>query len=313
MRTRTSKSILFAIAGAGAICGLASAGTPSTFLAVTDSGNDRVAIFDPFDGSLINSSYIDLVPFDSGTPKGIIQVGNEIWVSDQIRDKIERFTLFGAHVGTIGGSVPGGGLDNIKGMAVVGNEVFVTNAGTNNGAPGDALVKIDIATASVSGSAATAGTLFDIINYNGQLLGSNIDTEDLEVYDLAGNFVSIFHDSDGTTGIDFAQQLFARANGNVYASGFSPPSGVYEYDAAGNDLGIVAGADAGARGVWELGNGNIMWTNGDGVWVTDPNSGIASLVYDGGSSQYIGLVVIPSPGAAGVLALAGVCAVRRRR
>lgn len=304
---------IIALLAAAGLSAAATAGVPDTFLVVNDSSNDRVVSFNPFDGSLINSSFIDLTPFDSGTPKGIIQVGNEIWVSDQIRDKIERFTLFGGHVGTIGGQFPGGGLDNIKGMAVVGNEVFVTNAGTNNDAPGDSLVKIDIASATISGSVATPETLFDVINYNGQLLGSNIDTENLEIYDLDGNFVSTFHESDGVTGIDFPQQLFARDNGNVYAGGFSSPSGVYEFDTNGIDLGIVAGEDSGIRGVWELGNGNIMWTNGAGVWVTDINTGLETLVYDGGSSQYIGLVIIPGPGGVAVLALAGLAATRRRR
>ena len=290
------------IAGAAST---AVAGPPSEFLVVPDSSNDILVTFSPFDGSLINSNFATI---GGGTPKHALQVGNEIWVSNQLTDQVDRFTLTGAFVSSIVG-----GLDNIKGMEVVGNEVWVTNAGSNNGAPGNSIVKIDIGSATVSGSSPTSGSLFDVINYQGQVLGTNITSEDLEFYDAGGNFASVFHASDGVSGIDFPQQAFARDNGGLLVAGFSPTSGVYAYDAAGNDLGIIAGLDSGARGVYELGNGNIMWTNGAGVWVTDPNTGQVTQVYDGGSSQYIDLVVIPAPGAAGLLALAGFASTRRRR
>ncbi|XHC24909.1 MAG: hypothetical protein ACFHWZ_08265 [Phycisphaerales bacterium] len=299
------KLTALAIAVIAGAASTAVAGPPSEFLVVPDSSNDILVTFSPFDGSLINSNFATI---GGGTPKHALQVGNEIWVSNQLTDQVDRFTLNGAFVSSIVG-----GLDNIKGMEVVGNEVWVTNAGSNNGAPGNSIVKIDIGSATISGSSPTSGSLFDVINYQGQVLGTNITSEDLEFYDAGGNFASVFHASDGVSGIDFPQQAFARDNGGLLVAGFSPTSGVYAYDAAGNDLGIIAGLDSGARGVYELGNGNIMWTNGAGVWVTDPNTGQVTQVYDGGSSQYIDLVVIPAPGAAGLLALAGFASTRRRR
>ncbi|MFB3431461.1 MAG: hypothetical protein ABL309_11120 [Phycisphaerales bacterium] len=299
------KLTALAIAVIAGAASTAVAGPPSEFLVVPDSSNDILVTFSPFDGSLINSNFATI---GGGTPKHALQVGNEIWVTNQLTDQVDRFTLNGAFVSSIVG-----GLDNIKGMEVVGNEVWVTNAGSNNGAPGNSIVKIDIGSATISGSSPTSGSLFDVINYQGQVLGTNITSEDLEFYDAGGNFASVFHASDGVSGIDFPQQAFARENGGLLVAGFSPTSGVYAYDAAGNDLGIIAGLDSGARGVYELGNGNIMWTNGAGVWVTDPNTGQVTQVYDGGSSQYIDLVVIPAPGAAGLLALAGFASTRRRR
>lgn len=299
------KLTALAIAMVAGAASTAAAGTPLEFLVVPDSSNDILVTFDPFDGSLINSSFATI---GSGTPKHALQVGNEIWVSNQLTDQIDRFDFNGSLISSISG-----GLDNIKGMEVVGNEAWVTNAGSNNDAPGDAIVKIDIASASLTGFTPTDGTLFDVVNYQGQVLGTNIDSEDLEFFDAAGNFASVFHASDGVSGIDFPQQAFARADGGLLVAGFSSPSGVYAYDAAGNDLGIIAGLDSGARGVYELGNGNIMWTNGGGVWVTNPDTGQTLNVYDGGSSQYIDLVVIPAPGAAGLLALAGFASTRRRR
>lgn len=286
--------------------GTASAfGGPGEFLVVPDSSNDILVTFNPFDGSLINSNFATIA---GGTPKHALQVGNEIWVSNQLNDNIDRFSLGGSFISSIGGA-----LDNIKGMAVVGNEVWVTNAGSNNGANGNSIVRVDINTATVSGFSPTNGSLFDLVNYQDRLLGSNIGEEDLEFYDNAGALSGVFHASDGVSGIDFPQQLFVRENGGILAAGFSPTSGVYAYDSDGNDLGIVAGLDGGARGVYELGNGNIMWTNGGGVWVTDPNSGQTFNVYDGGSAQYIDFVAIPAPGTLGLFALAGFASRRRRR
>jgi hypothetical protein len=267
-----------------------------------DSTNDGVSLFDAQTGALVQQNFIDLVAVGAGTPKHALQVGNQIWVSDQIRDTIYQFDLTGSFVGQIGTA----GLDNIKGMEVVGNQVWVTNAGTNNGAPGDSIVFIDIASQTIAGSVGTNGSLFDLIHYQGQLLGSNITREALEFYDLNGNYVSDFVTSDGVTGIDFPQQLFARSNGNVLAGGFSPPAGVYEYDQFGNSLGIVAGVDQGIRGVIELGNGEIMWSNGAGIWAG------TELVL-AGSGQYFSFVTIPAPGALALLGLGGLMGARRRR
>jgi hypothetical protein len=244
---------------------VASAATVSSaslnhFVMGVTSTNDGVHLFDAFTGALVQSNFIDLAAVGASTPQHALQVGNQIWVSDQIQDKIFRFDLNGSYMGEISG-----GLDNIKGMEVVGNSVWVTNAGTNNGAPGDSIVFIDAASYSITGSVATNGSLFDLIQYNGQVLGSNI------------------------------------------TAGFSSPSGVYEYDQFGNDLGIVAGLDAGARGVIELGNGSIMWTNGAGFWVGD------DLVFDGGSGRYLSLLTIPTPSGLAVLGVVGLVGVRRRR
>jgi hypothetical protein len=281
-----------------------SAASAQQYVIGVDSTANAAHLFNPFDGSIVQDNFLQWGDLGTGgsTAKEALQVGDQIWVSDQLRDVIYRFGLDGAHLGTIGNS----GLDNIRGMEVVGDQVWVTNAGSNQGAPGNSLVFIDIATTSIVGSAAANGSTWDIINYNGQLLVSDSTSENLEIYDLSGNFVSVFHDSDGLSGIDFPQQMFAKANGNVLAAGFSLPSGVYEYDSMGNSLGIVAGDGFGPRGVLQLGNGEIMWTNGAGFWVSGGN------VF-GGSGQYLNFVTIPTPAGLALLAMGGAVATRRRR
>ena len=266
----------------------ASAGmAQDAMLLVADSSNDTIAAFDPTDGSLIDPVFIDLVPLDAGTPKGIAQVGDEIWVSDQIRDRIDRFTIDGDYIDTIGGQVPGGGLDNVRGVMVVGDEVWVANAGTNNDAPGNAFVRIDPTTASIIGNIPVDTGPWFALPYNGENLLSFSGDSHIDRVDDAGAFLGVFLPS-GT--LSFLQQMSETSAGTVLVGAFSSPSGVWELDTDGTVIGVVPGtADSGARAGRELGNGNILWTNGDGVNISDPTSGATTNVLDG-NGQYIALL-----------------------
>ncbi len=265
-----------------------------------DSTNRAAHLFDPTTGALVQQNFLSWAGVTSGfssTAKHAMQVGDQLWVSDQIFDSIFRYDLTGNYLGLIGNA----GLDNIKGMEVVGNQVWVTNAGTNNGASGDSIVFIDIASTSITGSIATNGSLFDLVNYQGQVLASNIGNDSLEWYDLNGNLTGTFHVSNGVNSIDFPQQLFASNNGNLLAAGFSAPSGIYQFDSLGNSLGIVAAQDLGPRGVLELGNGQIIWTNGSGFFVGSTNVFATS----GQFLAFVDLTAIPEPQLAGIAILLG--------
>ena len=237
-------------------------------LMVVDSTADAVLLVSGFDGSLINPSFIDLTVAGSSTPKEALVVGNEIWVSDQLQDKLMRFSLDGT---TYLGDVTGP-LDNIRGFEVVGSQVYVSNAGTGNGAPGDAVVVFD-----------TAGNLitswpcddpFDVLDYNGQLMIADIAGEDLDLHAYDGTFITTFHDSDGVTGLDFPEQIHHAPGGHVLVAGFSSPSGVYEYDSTGAQVAyhdtVALGGDDGLRAAYPLGNGHILYTTGSGLYRLDP-------------------------------------------
>lgn len=297
---------LFAAVGLAASAATAQI-DPVGMLVVPESSNERLMLFNAFDGSLVTDNFIDMVPQGASTPLNAKRVGDEIWVSDQVADSVFRYSLDGtSHLGTISG-----GMDNIRGFEVVGDTVYVSNAGTNNGAPGLAVVTIDVPTASVSGSFATNGSPFDVLHYRGQLLINDISNENIDWYDLSGNFISNFHDSDGVNGIDFPEQMNINSAGNVLVGGFSSPAGIYEYDPNGNQLNYWDVGTA-VRGVYELGNGNIMFTDGGGVHILDPNTGAISTAFGGVSARFIELVV-PAPSGLGLLAVAGLAAVRRRR
>lgn len=272
------------------------------FLMMPDSTNGVMVLFDPMDGSVVNPSYF---PLAGGTTVHAMQVGNEIWVSEQIGDRVSRWDLSGNSLGAVTG-----GMDNIRGMGLIGNTVYVTNAGTANGAPGPAVVMFDTAGNSL-GSFSTSGLApspFGILDYDGgMLVSSSSANDDIHEFALDGTSLGTFHNS---ASISFVEQLNYAANGNVLAAGFSTPAGVYELDAV---TGAVVGSftASGPRGVYQLGNGDILWSNGSGAHVYDPGTGISTQVYAGGG-RYFDFLVIPEPGSLLLLSVTAVFVVRRR-
>lgn len=272
------------------------------FLMMPDSTNNRVVLFKPDDGSLVDGNYFGL---SGGTPIHAMQVGNEIWVSEQVGDRVSRWSLTGTPLGAITG-----GLDNIRGMGLINNRVYVTNAGTANGAPGAAVVMYDTAgnPQGFFSTASTASSPFGILAHQGGMLVSSSNAnDDIHRFTLAGASLGTFHNS---TAVNFVEQMDYAANGDVLAAGFSS-NAIHRLNPTTGAL-ISSFAASGARGVWQLGNGNIMWTNGSGAWVYNVNTGASSLVYSGGG-RYIDFLLIPEPASLALLGLAGLFVVGRRR
>ncbi|TVQ33087.1 MAG: hypothetical protein EA376_03265 [Phycisphaeraceae bacterium] len=294
------------MAAVSMFAGVAQAG----FLMVPDSdatSGERLMLFDAFDGSLVDPNFIDLNPLDAFLPKHAMQVGNEIWLSDQVRNRIDRFNLAGSHLSAITEAAPGQPLSNIRGMGIVGNELYVTNEGTTDGAPGNALVGYDFSGNHVQNVPTAQTSPFDVLVYRNEVLVSHSSAADIQRYDLDLNHIGPFH----VGAISFVQQMHERSNGNLLAIGSFGTSGIYEFDPSGAPTGFFVPVSNVPRGIWELGNGNLMYTNNQGVWVHDIATGGSTMI-EAASAQYIDFL-IPTPGAAAVFALAGLAAYRRRR
>lgn len=287
----------------------ASAGSPN--LLIPETSDDTVMLFNGFDGSLINPTFIvdtDILPFGAGSPRNAVVAGNEIWFNDNSRDEIYRFSLDGT---TFLGSIDSG-IDDTRSITVVGSTLYVANDGSSNGAPGDdTVVTIDIPTASVTGFFPTNGEVNDILSFNGGLLINDDSNDNLDLYDLSGNFLSTFYSSVGFPN-DFTdpEQMKLSSNGLLLASGF--PAAIIEYDLAGNQTNFWStGVVGNPRGVHELGNGNILFTTSSGVHILDPNNGQITSSHTGVSARYI--EVIPEPSSLLLLGVAGGLVALRRR
>ncbi len=245
----------------------------------------KVILFDAQDGTLMDDSFIILTSLNPGTVKQIIRVQDELWISDQTMDKVYRLDLAGNLLGAIGES---GGMDNIRGMGIINDEVWLANAGTNNGAPGYAVIQIDF-DGEITGNFPVESSPWTFLPYAGDhALISFSDAgsypSQIGEYDLGGTFLNSWNVPGE---IKFIQQITGMADGNYLASSFSNAtggyaSGVHKYDSEGNYLETIGGTSGGGvRGCWELGNGNVMWTNGQGVHIADVAAGTSTLVYDG--------------------------------
>lgn len=294
------------------VTGLALGGTAAQaqVLVMPDSTNNRLVSFDAFNGALLNAGLFGLA---GGTPVHAIGVGNQIWVSEQIGDRVSRWGADGSFLGQIGGGTSGG-LDNVRGMGQVGNTVYITNAGTANGAPGAAVVMVST-TGAAMGSFATATTApspFGVLAWQGGLLvSSSSANDDIHRYSLAGTALGTFHNS-GT--LNFAEQMAYAGNGDILVAGFSS-NNIVRLDAASGAV-LATYVAGGARGVAQLGNGNVMWTSGAGAFVLDVATGASTQVYAGGGRYLEAVTVVPEPTsvllwAAGLLTVAST--VRRRR
>lgn len=270
------------------------------YLMMPDSTNNRVVLFDPFDGSLVNSNYFATA---GGTTIHAMQVGNEIWISEQVGDRISRWDLFGAPLGAISG-----GLDNIRGMGLINDTVYVTNSGTAGGAPGNAVVMYNTAGNYLGFFTAVgyAPSPFGVLEHQGgMLVSSSSANDDIHRFALDGTPLGTFHNS---TSLNFAEQMNYATNGDVLVAGFSSNNVVRLDPNEGTLLGSFTAS--GARGVWQLGNGNIMWTSSAGAYVYDVNTGGNTLIYAGGG-RYIDYLLIPEPCSLVLLGL-GLIALRRR-
>ena len=266
-------------------------------LVVPESSNETVIQLSPIDGAVLSTMFLDIATATSGvaeTPIEIVQINlQEIWISDQTADDVFRFDL-----GTLsflgGSSTP---LDNVRGMHPAGSGALVTNSGTVGGAPGEALVELDIVGA-LSGTTPMTDP-FDVEPYtwNGVpgYLVSDVENEDIVFVEAANlSNQTIFHDSDGVTGIDFPQQIHVSPGGRIFAAGFSLPTGIYEYDSTGAQIDYIdtaaIGGQGGVRGVWLLGNDTILFTNGNGIHLYDPVAGTANTVIPNVSARFISLI-----------------------
>lgn len=267
---------------------LLAAAAPAQLLLTNDTVTDTCVAFNPFDGSVISNG---LFSIPNSVQVAAIDVNGEIWISEQTGDRITRRDLAGNVIATIGPTFVGGGLDNIRGMAFVNGQIYVTNAGTANGAPGNAIVVFDPAGNFVTSFTTNllATSPFAVIPFQGDILVSGFNNNnDIYRFTLAGAPVGMFHNS---TTVSPAHGLALASDGNVWCVGFTSAN-VAKLDATTGNVISTFPAPNTPRGVHELGNGNVMWTNSQGVNIYDIVTQTSSLVF-AGTCNHVGLYNFP--------------------
>jgi hypothetical protein len=285
---------------------------------------------------VLNNAFIvdanNAATFDFQTPRAAIQVGSQVWVSDQSPsiNAIYRFDLAtGGYLGKIGGNVAGGGLSNVRGMRFIDGVVYVANAGNTNGASGPSIVKIApdgtlLGSFSTVVNASLGNSPWDVVAYDGKLLVSDGSSRALQFYGFDGSYLGAFTGAIN----NIPQQMFVRANGNVLmsANGSQPTGsfGLYELSPLGQILKSWTNSPGlGVRGVYELANGQYLISEAGGasavrgLGTIDPNgvqnNSNFSLIAGNVNGGWLSVAVIPEPATALLFGAGlGVVMLRRR-
>lgn len=272
-------------------------------LLIPESSNDRVMAFDPMTGDLIDPDFIPADMTNLMTPIHAIlsASGDTVLLSDQVSDAVFEYDLdTGAFIGLFApaGGVDNNILDNIRGISLdpAGNLLVSVGGGAND----DAIAAFDTAGNfignRVANGAAGLNSPFDVFIAN--TAGPSVAPGDLLVGGITSDTLHRYL-GDGTPQPDIAPvdtfpeqvyQIPGGANaGNLLVGNFlGTQEGVIEFDSAGMVVGIYDPPSLGGyRGAYELGNGNILTTNGGGVHEIDRAGNLVETKIAGVSARFI--------------------------
>ncbi len=254
---------------------------------VLNSSTDTVYKLNAVTGAVVNANFISL---PSGTPKGIAQVNDKIWIADQIADDIYIYNFDGTLQSTLQGDVVG--PDNIRGLNVVNNEVWVTNAGSGNGATANSIRRLSFNGVPL-GYYTTVSSPFDVLdNGTAAFVSSFANPSEIQILGYNGTVAGSLLPGPVLANIE---QMNFNSDGNLVVATFA------NHAASGNNRGIyvinpTTGAilnswptpgSSGNAGVLQLGNGNYLYSNGAGLHILDPATGTHSSLFSTGAFQYM--------------------------
>lgn len=256
-------------------------------LLIPDSNADVVAMFDPYDGTYWGDFIVDDptgINYDFQTPINAMQItpGGPVLVSDQLSDAVYGFDSAGNFMYVVGDATD---LNNVRGIDFRDDTVYVTS--------GDDYVAMFNAPGSFVGYFIQDGTdPFDIMFIDEVESGSAL------YCDIQGTTDNVRHyHADGTLlaelfPINFPEQVQVDIlnPGYYFVAGFTTDS-IFQFTIDGtvtNKWYLNGG-----RGVFRLGNGNLIVTDGTGVHEMDAATGAIIETEYSGSGRFIELADLP--------------------
>lgn len=244
-------------------------------LLIPESGNDYVGKYDPENGTFLGMFISGYAGFS--TPIcAIAGPDSNIYVSDQVADAVFVFDTDGNYLFTYADGSDG--LNNIRGIDFRDDHLFVTSGD-------DYVAEFDGPHSRLADFINDGSDSFDILFLeDGRCLLSDIQgsSDNVRLYSADGILISqIFS-------IAFPEQLQVDLlePGNYLNNSFSGNQ-VTDFDIDGT---IHQTTPVGSgRGVYRLGNGNLLVTDGNGVYEVEPGTGVIIEQENTGSARFIEL------------------------
>ncbi len=258
--------------------GIAANPSPATardvmILMVPESTGDVVGMYDPYDGTYLGDMITDNPGFS--TPINAIQGPDaNIYVSDQVADAVFVFDPMGTYLYTYADASDG--LDNVRGIAFRDGELFVTLGS-------GPVARFNGPHSRMPDFINDGSDPFDIYFLpNGEALLADIagTTDNVRLYDAAGNFQHVIFN------VNFPEQIIDDpvAPGAFLNASFSA-NVISDFDLDGTVWSALPFSSG--RGVYRLGNGNLLATNGSGTHELDAATGVIVETQHGGSGRFI--------------------------
>ena len=241
-------------------------------LLIPDSTADVVGMYDPYDGTylgdLINGSGLFSTPINA-----ILGPDGNIYVSDQVADSVFVYDTAGNYLSTYADGTDG--LNNVRGIDFYNGHLFVTS--------GDDYV------AEFSGPHTR---LADFINDGSDPFDVHFLPNGEALLCDIGNDQMAHYKADGTLNAwlfacDFPEQVQDDSvlPGEFLVNSFSDKQAI-DFELNGTQHQITPHGMSG-RGIYRLGNGNLLVTSGAGVEEIDPVTGAVIQTENTGSARFI--------------------------
>lgn len=250
------------------------------FLLIPESLNDVVGMYDVEDGTYLGDLIIDdtLNPeYDLSTPINAVQGPDDnIYLSDQLSDAVFVFDSLGNFLYTYADTSDG--LNNVRGIDFRDGNLFITSGD-------DYVMEFDGPHSFVGNFIDDGSDPFDILFLDdGRAILCDIygSSDNVRLYDSSGSLLyEIFS-------VSFPEQVQRDPvlPGAFLNNSFSADL-ITDFDLDSTIVNTFSFSSG--RGVYRLGNGNLLATNGDGVFELDSATGSIVEQENNGSCRFIEL------------------------
>jgi len=249
-------------------------------LLIPESTNDVVGMYDPFDGTYLGNLIVNSPALLSTPINAIPGPDGNIYLSDQVSDAVFVYDTLGVYLYTYADASDG--LNNIRGIDFRDGHLFVTS--------GDDYVReFSGPHTFVRDFIADGSDPFDILfldDGRSLLCDIQLTTDNVRLYDTSGTLINQIFSVDFPEQVQFDEML----PGEFLNASFSD-NVITDFELNGTIINTLP-YSGGPRGIYRLGNGNLLATNGMGIHELDPVTGAIIQTENTGSGRFIELYTV---------------------